>query len=882
MLIIYNSNCKDNIKKKKEIELLLSKTLVKYSLCDSFHKNADQVLHVPINEKDYILKVLISKIVIIIDENINYTKSNKQQILIRYSDNKHFSEEELVDYILASQYDNNNDRSIGISELNDIISNIDFHKPTLLLQVTSDNIINIKSNSGLNDLLEISTNIGFFDNYINFMPHSFDILLLPGSKFYDSFEEHYGFEDGDCYIEQNGVISKFNIDDPESSLGDILVISNYKKILDNYSKRYDTSDNKVSIIIPHFNTNIDLLVRCINSAVNSGYENQEVIIVDDGSEVDLSNDILKKYPTVNWYTKKNEGLGLTRNFGVKKATGKYVLFLDSDDYIFDNCFHHIITHMNKENVKVCFGKRIIKNDDETILNSSLDYLFSKSYINYTSKNILRLGVDGMVTNVFYDKDIFFDENIWFEKGYYEDYLFKYKIHNYINKGNAISYLNIPLYCWIRYTKRETITNRFQYEVIKDRISTLGKIVAPMMYLDRKQIIKEFHEYHIKYYLDNLNQFDYPDKVISALNEINKRYNEPLISNDSSKTKENIKITTAYFVSTHYQLITAILHTLENPEENTGLYVYKGLGLENISEQIPKIKIFDEIKIFNYDETSILKSKLEENPNEANLIFPTVINPKYRLLLKNLNSDCKINIFRGNLPILYYLYHTFGSINKLEDAYCSFENEQYIKNNIGEYGRVINYFTPKIYPCADNYTSKKYQSIVVNKIPDNVKEETIREKMIEIDNIELFQKHKKTINEIFNVLYGKLDIKNGKDIVLTQPLAASSYCSKQEQKKLYSKTIKKIPFFRFKKFYFKPHPSDKVNYKRMLKYTGGKIIDKNIPLEYLVFSGVTFKKAYTFGSTGINFLNCKKKYIICEVPTSTEHVKEEIQKYIKNY
>lgn len=93
---------------------------------------------------------------------------------------------------------------------------------------------------------------------------------------------------------------------------------------------------KVSIVIPVFNTE-KYISRCIGSIVEQGLENYEIIIVDDCS-IDRSYHILKdwesKYSKIKlFHNEKNMGAGFTKNKGLKLCTGKYICFVDSDDWI---------------------------------------------------------------------------------------------------------------------------------------------------------------------------------------------------------------------------------------------------------------------------------------------------------------------------------------------------------------------------------------------------------------------------------------------------------------------------------------------------------------------------------------------------------------------
>lgn len=86
---------------------------------------------------------------------------------------------------------------------------------------------------------------------------------------------------------------------------------------------------KFSIIIPVYNVE-NYIGKCLDSVFNQTFKDYEVIIVNDGS-TDNSMNIVKKYKTVI-INNKHEGVSTSRNLGVQKAKGEYLLFLDSDDY----------------------------------------------------------------------------------------------------------------------------------------------------------------------------------------------------------------------------------------------------------------------------------------------------------------------------------------------------------------------------------------------------------------------------------------------------------------------------------------------------------------------------------------------------------------------
>lgn len=92
---------------------------------------------------------------------------------------------------------------------------------------------------------------------------------------------------------------------------------------------------KYSFIVPVYNTE-KYLKKCLDSLVNQTYKDFEIILVNDGS-TDKSSNIIskyqKKYKNIIVIDKENEGLSMARNRGVQKSSGKYIIFVDSDDYV---------------------------------------------------------------------------------------------------------------------------------------------------------------------------------------------------------------------------------------------------------------------------------------------------------------------------------------------------------------------------------------------------------------------------------------------------------------------------------------------------------------------------------------------------------------------
>lgn len=109
------------------------------------------------------------------------------------------------------------------------------------------------------------------------------------------------------------------------------------------------TSTKYSVIIPVYNAE-STIERCLNSLLNQIPENTELVIINDGS-VDKSGEICQCYADCNsnikYFEKNNGGVSSARNLGLKNVTGKYILFVDSDDYVSDEYWQIINNVIDK-------------------------------------------------------------------------------------------------------------------------------------------------------------------------------------------------------------------------------------------------------------------------------------------------------------------------------------------------------------------------------------------------------------------------------------------------------------------------------------------------------------------------------------------------------
>ena len=100
----------------------------------------------------------------------------------------------------------------------------------------------------------------------------------------------------------------------------------------------------ISVVVPVYNAE-KYLDKCIQSIINQKYSNLEIILVDDGSK-DNSLELCKKYAEsdkrIKVIHKENEGVSTARNSGIEVASGDFIAFIDSDDYIDENMYFNMM------------------------------------------------------------------------------------------------------------------------------------------------------------------------------------------------------------------------------------------------------------------------------------------------------------------------------------------------------------------------------------------------------------------------------------------------------------------------------------------------------------------------------------------------------------
>lgn len=232
---------------------------------------------------------------------------------------------------------------------------------------------------------------------------------------------------------------------------------------------------KLSIIIPVYNMG-NTLERCISFVLNQSYKNYELLIIDDCS-TDNTGEIIGKYVSnypntiIGLKTESNGGPGHARNIGLKKATGKYVSFIDADDWIDSSLYSTVIPYLEQEKADVAvFG---VKDEYETPCNSKTRYYYPFFNI-IDNKHALNLlshlynydsYITPMVCPKIFKREIIEKSNLQFkEKSYFEDDLF-----TFILLSNECKILIVPDVYYHYYQNKHSITHTFSKKHLDDLV-----------------------------------------------------------------------------------------------------------------------------------------------------------------------------------------------------------------------------------------------------------------------------------------------------------------------------------------------------------------------------------------------------------------------------
>ena len=217
----------------------------------------------------------------------------------------------------------------------------------------------------------------------------------------------------------------------------------------------------ISIVVPIYNAS-KYLNKCLDSLVNQTKKELEFILINDGS-TDNSEDIIKSYndSRIKYFKRSNHGIGNTRNFGINKASGKYIMFLDSDDYLEYDACEVLYKKINTDKLD------LVVSDFYRVVNDSKIEEHINNFKNTSLKDNpdLLLDVNLAPWKKIYSSNLIKNNNIKFiENLKYEDAPF---VTLSLLKANKIGKVDKPLINYIIHEKSETtVRDERIFDIIK--------------------------------------------------------------------------------------------------------------------------------------------------------------------------------------------------------------------------------------------------------------------------------------------------------------------------------------------------------------------------------------------------------------------------------
>lgn len=286
---------------------------------------------------------------------------------------------------------------------------------------------------------------------------------------------------------------------------------------------------KISVIIPVYNVE-NYLKRCLDSIINQTYKNLEIILINDGS-TDSSGMICDEYKKndrrIKVIHKKNEGQSKTRNRGIDIATGEYISFIDSDDFIHKDFYKELMNLIktNESTLAIC-GYQMFTKEEELKENKSakktklskseaLGCLFDKQ--NYKIENYL--------CNKLYHRDLFTEIRMPIND-IYEDISIMYKL---FDKATNISFISKDMYYYFQ--RANSSSRKVSVKNITDRINIT---IERKKYIDKKypELIEKTNYYSFKASIVNF--------LVIARNKDRETYFSNLMNREYINYKNYIK------------------------------------------------------------------------------------------------------------------------------------------------------------------------------------------------------------------------------------------------------------------------------------------------------------------------------------------------------
>lgn len=276
---------------------------------------------------------------------------------------------------------------------------------------------------------------------------------------------------------------------------------------------------KISIIVPVYKVEREL-DRCVKSLLGQTYENIEIILVDDGSPdccPEMCDEFARQDGRVKVVHKRNGGLSDARNAGLEVASGEYILYVDSDDYIdIDSC-ERFMKARNNENIDIIVGNAVMEKKDG---NELINHSAIQEGIAYTSKEFVEQAIKANQWYApawlnMYRREFLLENDLYFEKGiYFEDVQMLPRV---FLAANTIRYMNGTFYHYVVRDNSIMTSGKKDVARIRDSISIYEQWFSLFKKINDIEFRRYLYGVLIKYYISNCKVRGIKGFVIDELN-----------------------------------------------------------------------------------------------------------------------------------------------------------------------------------------------------------------------------------------------------------------------------------------------------------------------------------------------------------------------------
>lgn len=228
----------------------------------------------------------------------------------------------------------------------------------------------------------------------------------------------------------------------------------------------------ISIIVPVYNVK-EYLIRCLDSIKNQTFNDFEVIVLNDGS-TDGSDKLAKEYcakdKRFTYYSHENRGLGPTRNRGLELASGEYIMYLDSDDWLSSNAMKILFEKAQESDSDIVCGKTVMVHsdgqeenlhnnemlstvdiNDETRFSFFKDYFYTNIFTNQATDKLYKHRLISKIKAKFGDNKLIYGEDLYYNLQILEEDI-------------RISFIAEPIYYYFQ--REDSISNTYRPNIIE--------------------------------------------------------------------------------------------------------------------------------------------------------------------------------------------------------------------------------------------------------------------------------------------------------------------------------------------------------------------------------------------------------------------------------